>query len=96
MFIRRRLDTVRVVEVKGHAADDFFNNKGNDLADTVADFGQLRQLGSVISARRPSVRARCRRYPIYMGHLHLFFISISYTVVNLDGGSTTAPDLVFV
>ena len=68
VFIRRRLDTVSVVQVKGHAAE-FFNNIGNYLADTVADFRQLRQLGSVISARRPLVRARCRRYPIYVGHL---------------------------
>ena len=100
MLHRRRLDTVRISKVKGHADDDMVlhgrvrreDKLGNDAADDeAADFGRRTVSPAVIDARRNLSGVCGRWYPIILA-LHRFFIAIARAVVNHDGRGGTAPD----
>ena len=95
----RRLDTVQITKVKGHADQGVVldgqvrevDRIGNDAADEAADFGRRRVGNAVIDACR-SLSGVCGRwYPVIID-LHRFFIAIVRAVVNHDGGIGTAPD----
>ena len=99
MLHLRGLDTVRISKVKGHADESMVlhglvresDRFGNSAADDAADFGRRRVSNAVIDARRNLSGVCGRWYPVTLD-LHRFFIAISRTVVNHDGGSGTAPD----
>ena len=99
MLRLRGPDTVRISKVKGHADEAMVLNGqvrevdrlGNGAADDAADFGRRRVGNAVIDARRDLSGVCGRWYPVLLD-LHRFFIAISRTVVNHDGGIGTAPD----
>ena len=70
-----------------------FDRLGNDAADEAADFGRRSVGDPVIDARRDLSEVCGRWYPVLLD-LHRFFIAVSRAVVNHDGHSGTAPDLV--
>ena len=91
--------TVKVSEVKGHAAlamveggdvrhEDLIGNSG---AHTAADLGRIRQQDVLISARHGLIRARRHPYPIIFD-LHKFMVAFSRAEVNHDGHGGTALD----
>ena len=93
------LDTARISKVKGRADESMVlhdlvresDRFGNSAAFDAADFGRRRVGNAVIDARRNLSGVCGRWYPVLVDLLR-FFIAISRTVVNHDGGSGTAPD----
>ena len=81
---------MRISKVKGHADEALvcagtvrgLDSLGNDGADEAADFGRRRVPWWVIHAYRN----------FFVFALHRFFIAISRTVVNHDGGVGTSID----
>ena len=63
-----------------------FDRCGNRAADDAVDFGRRMVSNAVIDARRNLSGVCGRWYPVIF-NLHRFFIAISRTVVNHDGGS---------
>ena len=65
---------------------------GNNGADTVADFGRIRQHDAFFSVRRALFRARRHWCPITID-TNKFMVALSRTEVNHAGRGGTAPDV---
>ena len=88
------LDTVALSMVK-RSADQSVVADGDVLAADLigaADVGRLRQSDSVINARRSLLKIRRYWYTIMLD-LREYMVAVSRIVVNHDGNSSTALDL---
>ena len=95
----RRLGSVRISKVKGHADEAMvragtvrgLDKLGNDGADESADFGRRRVPWWVIDARR-NLSGVCSRWRPLVLVLNRFFVAISRAVVNHDDGAGAVLD----
>ena len=99
MLSIRRLGSVRISKVKGHADEALvrtgtvrgLDKLGNDGADEAADFGRRRVPWWIIDARR-NLSGVCSRWRPLVLVLHRFFIAVSRAVVNHGDGAGSAID----
>ena len=95
----RGFNTVRISKVKGHADKALvrageirdLDRLGNNGDDEATDFGRRRVPWWVMDARR-IFSGVCSRWRPFALSLHRFFIAISRTAVNHDGGAGTSID----
>ena len=93
MILARRLGTVWVTKVKGHATDADVDSgrvrlegkHGNAEADDAADLGRRHQPELLIDTRRALLNYRNYWFPV-MQQFHRFMIAISRVNVGIMGG----------